>query len=232
MEVVEALKQNIGMLLLTVIGGAGVIALAMAAWTTMMAHGDAQQMAKARNAFMGGIFGLMIGGFAFAIPELISETVVVPSGGRGFGNAEAGSCDDRLRRELILQPNANTTARMNQVIRIIQTREDACLSDNWDPLVVSGDSTAFVASSSAFFASDVRSDCFETGEWGTGPYTVDELSVPSRLLVEQGVKTVPSIASVRGVNDNILIYFDAARQPTDLARCWMYLARDRLWVGS
>ena len=138
MEIIEATKSNIGMLLLTVIGGAGIISIAIAAWLMMMAHGDPQQMAKARNAFFGGVVGLILGGFAFAIPEILSDTVVQPSGGRGFGIEEAGSCDEVLRRELVLQANANTTARMQQVVRVIQVREEDCLSDNWDPEVVSG----------------------------------------------------------------------------------------------
>lgn len=40
MEVIEAAKTNIGYLLLTVIGGAGIISMELAAWTAMMAHGD------------------------------------------------------------------------------------------------------------------------------------------------------------------------------------------------
>ena len=239
MEIIEAAKTNIGILLLTIIGGGGVISIAFAAWTAMMAHGDPQQMAKARNAFMGGIGGLILGGFAFAIPQILSETVLQPSGGQGFGVQEAGSCDDIFRRELILQPNANTTARMNQVIRVIQTREDDCLSDNWDPATMS-DGVILAAGAWATVAAgdggpSPRAACFAEDN-ASATYTVDGLQVPSRLLTTENDGTndqqVPDADSVRGVNDNILVYFRADRRPTDLARCWMYLDSDQLWVAA
>ena len=235
MEIIEAAKTNIGILLLTIIGGGGVISIAFAAWTAMMAHGDPQQMAKARNAFMGGIGGLILGGFAFAIPQILSETVLQPSGGQGFGTQEAGSCDDIFRRELILQPNANTTPRMNQVVRVIQQREDDCLEDNWDPSVVSGTAIATLNTWAG-----VRANCIDQAPANavpSGGYTVDGLGVPAALLIPQtnGSTTthdLPSVDSFRDVNDNLLIYFDAARRPTDLAQCWMYLSRDQLWVST
>ena len=235
MEIIEAAKTNIGILLLTIIGGGGVISIAFAAWTAMMAHGDPQQMAKARNAFLGGIGGLIIGGFAFAIPQILSETVLQPSGGQGFGTQEAGSCDDIFKRELILQPNANTTARMNQVIRVIQQREDDCLEDNWDPTAMSG-----VPIATADTWAGVRGSCIDQAPANTVPtggYTIDGLGVPAGLLIRQtnGASTthdLPSASSFRDVNDNLIVYFEASKRPTDLARCWMYLSRDQLWVTA
>ena len=236
MEIIEAAKTNIGILLLTIIGGGGVISIAFAAWTAMMAHGDPQQMAKARNAFMGGIGGLILGGFAFAIPQILSETVLQPSGGQGFGTQEAGSCDDIFRREMILQPNANTSVRMNQVIRVIQQREEDCLEDNWDPLTMED---VALGASGAWGAASVREDCFGQDDATGTTYTVDGIGVPSRMVVNEmdttGTpveRTVPSKDSVRGVNDNILVYFVDGNEPTDLSRCWMYLNRDQLWVGN
>ena len=236
MEIIEAAKTNIGILLLTIIGGGGVISIAFAAWTAMMAHGDPQQMAKARNAFMGGIGGLILGGFAFAIPQILSETVLQPSGGQGFGTQEAGSCDDIFKRELILQPNANTSARMNQVIRVIQQREDDCLSDNWDPLTMED---ADLGAAGAWGTDSVREACFDQDDATEATYTLDRIGVPSRLILNENdgtatpvSRTVPSQDSVRGVNDNILVYFEAANTPTDLSRCWMYLNRDQLWVAN
>ena len=228
MEVIEAAKNNIGYLLLTVIGGAGVISMALAAWTAMMAHGDPQQMAKARNAFFGGIVGLLLGGFAFAIPQILSETVLKPSGGQGFGTQEAGSCDDILRRELILQPNANTGPRMNQVIRVIQQREEDCLSDNWSPEVAGQNHADLADGATAWVSGDLRADCFAEVP-GADSFTVDGLAVPSRLVEPEADRRVPSKDSVRDVNDNILVYFSSL--PTDLSKCWMYLSRDTLWVA-
>ena len=235
MEMIEALKSNIGILLMSLIGGAGIISMAFAAWFALMAHGDQQQMAKARNAFFGGIVGLILGGFAFAIPELISETVVQPSGGQGFAVEEAGSCDDMLRRELVLQPNANTTSRMNQVIRVIQTREDDCFEDDWDPAVVSD---VDPANTGSWPAASVRGECFAELPNSTVGWTVDGILVPSGLIVPQALSggttiNVPSKDSVRDVNDNILVYFGAGgSRPTDLARCWLYLDRDQLWLSA
>lgn len=239
MEIIEAAKQNLAFLLLTVIGGGGVIAILFASWTAMMAHGDPQQMAKARNALLGGIGGLILGGFAYAIPTILSETVLQPSGGQGFGVQEAGSCDDILRRELILQPNANTTSRMNQVIRVIQTREEDCLSDNWDPQAMSdaviGGSGAWGTVAAADGGPSPRGACFPQDN-AADSYTLDGIEVPSRLMTTEddgsNPQQVPDADSVRGVNDNILIYFRADQRPTDLARCWMYLSRDQLWLAA
>lgn len=195
-------------------------------------------MAKARNAFFGGIVGLLLGGFAFAIPQILSETVLKPSGGEGFGIQEAGPCDDILRRELILQPQVNTSACMNQVIRVIQQREEDCLSDNWIPIVGKG---AALSSVTAWVTSNsLRESCFAEVPPGSpaGKYTVDGIQVPSRLIGPETVSSNPvqvsSMDSKRDVNDNILIYFGAAadQKPTDLADCWMYLARDHLWVAE
>lgn len=235
MEIIEAFKNNLVILISSLIGGVGVISIFFAAYTAMMAHGDPQQMAKARNAFFGGIVGLLLGGFAFAIPTILSETVLQPSGGQGFGVQEAGSCDDVLRRELRLQPNANTGARMNQVIRVIQQREEDCLSDNWDP-EVAGSEAVPATLTTWVSATGVRASCFAEAPNPGGRYTVDGIEVPSRLIgpedaASSGTDTVPvpSADSKRDVNDNILVYFSTP--PTDLSKCWMYLSRDTLWVA-
>ena len=179
---------------------------------------------------MGGIGGLILGGFAFAIPQILSETVLQPSGGQGFGTQEAGSCDDIFRRELILQPNANTGPRMNQVIRVIQQREEDCLTDNWDPEVGLQGHVDLATAATAWVSGDLRADCVASTELpASDTYTVDGLTVPARLLETEGGFTVPSKDSVRDVNDNILVYFSAL--PTDLSKCWMYLSRDQLWVA-
>ena len=239
MEIIEALKTNLGYLLLTIIGGMGVISLLLAAGMYMMAQGDQQQQAKARNALFGGIAGLILGGFAYAIPTILSETVLQPSGGQGFGVQEAGSCDDILRRELVLQPNANTTSRMNQVIRVIQAREDDCLSDNWDPQAMSDTVIAaanvWATVGAANGGPSPRGACFPQNN-AADTYTVDGIEVPSRLMTTENDGTndqqVPDADSVRGVNDNILIYFRGDQRPTDLSRCWLYLSRDQLWVSA
>lgn len=241
MEIIEAAKQNIAYLLLTLIGGAGVVSLLLAAWTAMMAHGDPQQMAKARNALFGGIGGLILGGFAYAIPTVLSETVLQPSGGQGFGVQEAGSCDDVFRRELRLQPNVNITSRMVQLVRVIQQQEEDCLSDTWNPVPTAG---ADPATATTWAANSVQSICFggtapAATEDAAGPFEVDGIRVPSTLIrgepsaaSSNPLAWGPTQESRRDVNDNILVYFTAAGTPTDLSRCWMYLSRDQLWVTA
>lgn len=245
MEVIEAFKNNIGILMMAIIGGAGVISMGFAAWFFLMGQGEPQQMAKARNCLLGGIVGLILGGFAFAIPEILSETVVQPSGGQGFAIESAGSCDDIFRRELVLQPNANTGSRMNQVIRVIQTREEDCLEDDWDPRVMGEDDEAVAATGTTWAGTSHRSRCFRDAAGavqvpGEDEWLVDGVIVPGRLLVNEvasgsGTPTVrvPSRDSVRDVNDNILVYFGATddSKPTDLAECWLYLNRDQLWLA-
>ena len=165
-----------------------------------------------------------------AVEQAVDATV---EAGREAGRmVEVRSCHDRLRRELVLQPNANTADRMNQVVRVIQEREEDCAEDEWAPVVdVTGYANRVRSGDTAFSPDDVRGSCFETESFGTGNYTVDGLRVPARLMTEEGGQTVPSAESVRGVSDNILVYFDVDGLPTDLSRCWLYLARDRLWVS-
>lgn len=197
----------------------------------MTAHGDPQQMAKARNAFLVGIGGLIIGGFAFGIPQILSETVLQPSGGQGFGVQEVGSCGDILKRELILQANANSGSRMNRVIR---QREDDCLSDNWDPVVRGTDG---IGASGVWDQDGARHRFIDQANALGTSYTIDGISVPSTFVrPEQGVggntRQAPGPDSTRDSNDNILVFFQFTKRPTDLADCWMYLSRDRLWIAN
>ena len=241
MEIIEAAKQNIAYLLLTLIGGAGVVSLLIAAGMYLMSHGDQQQTAKARTALWSGVIGLILGGFAYAIPTVLSETVLQPSGGQGFGVQEAGTCDDVFRRELILQPNVNITSRMVQLVRVIQQQEEDCLSDTWNPVPTAG---AVPATAATWAAGSVQTICFggtapAATEATAGPFEVDGILVPSTLIRGEPsaasgnpVAWGPTRESRRDVKDNILVYFTAAGTPTDLSRCWMYLSRDQLWLSA
>ena len=81
MEVISLLTDNLGAVAFAILGMGGVISFCYAGWLYQTAFGDQQQMAKARNAFFGGCIGLLIGGFSFAIPEILSSEILGRSGG-------------------------------------------------------------------------------------------------------------------------------------------------------
>ena len=49
---------------------------------------------------------------------------------------QTSPCDHILRRELVLQPNANITSRFNQVVKVIQSRDDHCTPTTWSPRAI------------------------------------------------------------------------------------------------
>ena len=143
------------------------------------------------------------------------------------------SCDDIMRRELILQPNANNADRMNQLVSVIQAREEHCVESVWKPVVVNGIQPS---TGTAWAVRDPRSSCFAEAP-GAHKFTVDGIWVPELLVsVEShgagGEVVVPSMESVRDLADNILVYFGEEGLRADLSRCWLYLAGDRLWLAS
>ena len=91
-------------------------------------------------------------------------------------------------------------------------------------------------SGSAWSRDGVRTTCFAEHP-GAASFTVDGLSVPGSMVRFEahggnGEVEVPSAESNRDADGNILLYFGGGGLPTDLSRCWMYFARDRLWVSS
>ena len=258
MEFVSLLGDNLGALAFGILALGAVIAFFYAGWMYQTAFGDQQQMAKARNAFFGGVIGLIIGGFAFVVPEVLSREVIEPSGGDTVMAQVAGECDGVLRSRLSMETHANTAERMNQLITLIQAgNPEGCGKDLWDPYV--GDE--FKNSVVSYF--QYRIGCFgrrtgstyDRGVFRNAPFRVGGVAVPGSLTYKEGVSGLPRNVSSRDARNNVLIYFGNAAKadgspkvgspksgtehihvssgrPTGGSECWMFIARENLWVTN
>ena len=135
MEEIVTMGSNITRLIAMVGGVACGIALAYAGLMWMLASGDPQKMGQAKNAFLGGLIGLVIVGVAFIAPRVISEYVIEPVGGVGVATNEGLNCDGVFQSQLVFQRSASNAGRMNQLVQVIQAQRDECSSEVWDPFV-------------------------------------------------------------------------------------------------
>ena len=158
-----------------------------------------------------------------------------PSNAGTHPQQDAYSCYDILRRELVLQPDANSPFRMNQVVGVIQAREDHCSPDRWYPTIPTeliqypvhhpGTPTTIT-----FSHPDPRATCTQTVDFKT--YSIDGVNIPSSLLqpdIRSQSTSVPSPLSTRDEFNNIIVYFTS--NPATPETCWLFLQRDQLWLS-
>ena len=264
MEVISLLTDNLGAVAFAILGMGGVISFCYAGWLYQTAFGDQQQMAKARNAFFGGCIGLLIGGFSFAIPEILSSEIIGRSGGDPIVVRASAECDEILKNRLVHEVQANTPERMGALVRFVQADNAGCSVDVWDP-VIGWDA----GMSGTLPNADYRYSCFVNANVGSPrladlPVTarrftgdVGGISLPGGLLYDfsSSYLGVPRAVSSRDVNNNIIVFFgqleDSVGRPKDLPmtasadsvsdslgfptsneRCWLFIARENLWVGN
>ena len=261
MEVIGLLTDNLGAVAFAILGMGGVISFCYAGWLYQTAFGDQQQMAKARNAFFGGCIGLLIGGFSFAIPEILSSEIIGRSGGDEIVVRASSECDEILKNRLVQEVQANTPAKMRQIVRYVQADGgDGCSSDVWDPFI-GQDHRGSLGTS---YVADYRMPCFG-GTGGTPllhnvdrPERVGGIAVPGGLLYDEGTNVGrinrPRPESSRDISNNIIVYFGQLQDntgspkevmttgtdkvsesigfPTSGERCWLFIARQNLWVGN
>ena len=263
MEVIGLLTDNLGAVAFAILGMGGVISFCYAGWLYQTSFGDQQQMAKARNAFFGGCIGLLIGGFSFAIPEILSSEIIGRSGGDPVVIRSSSECDQILKDRLATEVQANTPERMGQLVRVIQADNDGCLRDLWNP-VIGWDAAGSTNNPYA----DYRYSCFVQGNVGSpnvqdvmnnSDITVAGVSVPSGLRYNVGTHDgAPRPFSSRDTSNNVIVYFGHLVRivsgnevieefpmrssgqrvskhngfPTSGERCWLFIARENLWVGN
>ena len=206
---VEALVQMFGgaATLIAVLGGAmATIFFAWAGIQWMMASGDPQKIGQARMALVGAAVGLVIVGAAFIVPEVISERIIEPAGGTAIENSAGLSCDRVLKNQLVFQRAASNAQRMNAVIKQIQSQRSECAADIWDVEIV------------------------ENAGWERSlAGSVGDTDVP-RGLEKTQFNSIESVElSRRDADNNILLYFDPNKKPSDSAQCWLYSSRLRTW---
>ncbi len=231
MEEMANLINNVARFLAFGIGGVSVIVFIYAGFLFMTASGDPQKTGQARQALMGAFIGLIITGAAFVLPRIISQAIIEPAGGVSIVTEGQVACDSLLEDQLVAQRGANSGARMNEVIRLIQNRQE-CSADIWNPSVLGTftDSTGFVASPAT--DGDVETHCF--GLWNTTnkvPATdvVGSVEVPLGLRVNRVVSGSPFPRSFRDEANNILVYFAPVSYASDNSVCWLYTSRLRSW---
>lgn len=239
MEEIASLFNSIGLILTAILGGVSVISLSVAALLYMSAHGDPQQVQRAKTAAIGAVIGLILGGLAWVLPGILSRAVIEPAGGQSL-TASGGTtgCDRIFRSQLVNQRQINNTARMNELIAVIQNTRDECRRDTWRPDVTDLDTALTEASA------DGKQSCFKGSgfdatkdEWPGA--AVGNVIVPIGLRVGGDADGVPISSSGRDRDNNIVVYFqnkkaspDDGTPPGDGAVCWMYLARASAWSGA
>ena len=251
MEEIAGIFNSIGLVLTAILGGFGVISLSVAALLYMNAHGDPQQVNKAKTAAIGAIIGLIMGGMAWVLPGIISRAIVEPSGGQSLtASGSVQGCDRIFKSQLVSQRQVNTAARMNELISTIQNTRDECRPDTWNPQVEDLAADMNQTTKTNFSAQECITEgtpAFVVKKTSSPVYpaklqsaSVGGLGVPIGLRVEGKQDTVPVHKSGRDRDNNILVYFydrksstgREGNHPGDGSVCWLYLARASAWASG
>ena len=203
--------------IITVVGGiakavalfGGTLAAVFVAYSGilwMIAGGDPQKMAQARNALIGSVVGLIIVGISFLIPPTVSELVIEPAGGVAIETINAFDCDGMLRTQLVARRWADTPPRMQRIISEIQAKQDECSSDRWNPEVKDPNP----------WGGDM---CFKT---------VDDKRVVGSLLVPPTISE--NVPSGRDSRNNVVVHWELDKHPSDGSYCWLYVSDFGTWA--
>ena len=245
MDQIGQVFGRFGLLIALAGGGLSLVMFAMVGIQYLMAQGDPQAVAKAKNSFMGAVVGSVIVGLAFILPGVISAIVIEPSGGSSLRVQSGEDCDGLLRSQLVVQRGANTPARIDEVIRQIQNQRDACVVDLWSPKVMAAVANN-VAMSPAGHCFDGTTDAAGPGIDGTNGNgqsgQVGNTVVPTGLRMgnvlgaasDTGEEGRVRNTSGRDADNNIIVYWDsdANERPADQAECWLYVSRLQVWDES
>ena len=227
MEADFVVFQNVARLLALVGGGLAAIFVVWSGIQWIMAAGDPQRMAMARNSILGVVAGLVIVGAGFILPGVIGDLVIRPSGGVDIGTRQTGvDCDGILREQLVLNRSVSNAGRMNYLVQRIQAQYDDCGNGLWIPVVRTAGIDQYRSS---------------LGPWC---YSSDRVEDHRRVLRISGVEVPHSLIagrtyrSGRDSQNNILVYFyvlDASAgfgRPNNQAVCWLYLSYFDDWTSG
>ena len=207
MEELANLINNVARFLAFGIGGVSVIVFLYAGFLFMTASGDPQKSSQARMAIFGAFMGLVVAGAAFVLPRIISQAIIEPAGGVAIVTEGQVSCDELLRQQLVSQRGANNGARMQEVVRLIQNREE-CSPEVWNIMIKTDAATTDPAD------------------------TVGGVLVPAGLRVGNSVSAKVRRVSYRDANNNIFVIFVTSNAPADGAKTWLYVSRLRQWYTN
>ncbi len=212
--------QNVARVLALIGGGLSAIFVVWSGIQWMMAVGDPQRMAQARNSLIGTAVGIVIIGAGFILPGVIADLIISPSGGLDIGQDDQGvDCDGIFRSRLIVNRSVSTGSRMNELIGHIQGLHDACREEIWNPDVRLDVDDTFVGSTA----------CFDNISFNT----IARVPVPQSL--RHGVGGLGLFRSGRDAQNNIIIYFhlltaSGSGIPHNGAYCWMYISYYDSWA--
>ncbi len=233
MEEMANLINNIARFLAFGIGGVSVIVFIYAGFLFMTASGDPQKTGQARQALMGAFIGLIITGSAFVLPRIISQAIIEPAGGVSIVTEGQVACDSLLEDQLVSQRGATNGARMQEVIRLIQTRE-ACSADIWAPRIKPNNLT-FVADAATL--TSPQHSCYDHTDplHASARSEIGGVAVPIGLRVGRAAGAKQINRSFRDDANNILVYFNQNATnalPSDNSICWLYTSRLRSWTRN
>ena len=232
MEELSSVMNNVARLVAVIGGGLSTICFCYAGIQWMTASGDPQKMGQARMALMGAMGGLIIVGIAFIAPRVISQMIIEPVGGVDINTDVGTNCDQILKNQLVFQRGASTADNMNVVIRQIQAQRDSCALETWTPKVMDHDDAGVKqpqGSEESCFGSDATVDNTDAGKKAWERMAVGDTRVPRGLHEQNNVEKKIRKTSGRDSDNNILVYWDDEKRPTDDAKCWLYVDRLRVW---
>ena len=149
----------------------------------------------------------------FSTPILPPPTLAPPPSPTLPPTLQTSPCDHILRRELVLQPNANITSRFNQVVKVIQSRDDHCTPTTWSPLAV---------------------DIDPTNSESCTPYSFNVIhaDIVTDFITPDRNHLTPT--SGRDNYDNIIVHWNQSpgNTPTDSAKCWLYISELATWFRN
>ena len=136
MEEFMSIGTNIATLIAIGVSVVSGIIVAFAGFQYATASGDPQKVQLAKGSFIGAFIGLIIASLAFIGPRIVTDMVIKPVGGVAMETQVGQNCDNILRNQLIFQRGSSTKDRMQVVIAQIQSQQQECASDVWDPEAV------------------------------------------------------------------------------------------------
>ena len=234
MQELMTIGTAIATVVAVLVGVVVTIVVAYAGFMYATAAGDPQKTGIAKNAFVGAFIGLIIASVAFIGPRIITDMVIKPVGGVAIESEIGLNCDGILRNQLVFQRGASTKDRMNVVIAQIQSQNEDCASDVWEPEAVDhGDAVTVagvVGKAGMCFTSSGGAD-FTAAAADT--WIVGDQPVAVGLLRKESTGTdyKPRVSSGRDSGNNIIVYWstEVKKRPSDGASCWLFFARLKSW---
>ena len=232
MQELTSVGTSIATLIAILVAVASTAVVAWAGWQYVTAAGDPQALGKAKQTLIGAFIGLGIAGLAFIGPRIFIDLVIKPVGGVSIETETGLNCDSVFRNQLTFQRGASTKDRMNTLVSQIQSQQQECDAEVWNPSVIDlGATLGVVGTNSA------DGNCYgilPTAGTESALPLIGTQKMPTSLATSTGSTTVTYKARTKSGRDsenNIIVHFnlDADKRPSDGASCWLYYARLKQW---